>query len=347
MGEHAAVYGRPALVAAIDRRLTVDAGVDPAVRSGVRLVLPQVDVDETVSWDAIRAYTERCRERWARYRDDPSPEAFAEVRGEDPAHVVKIALGEAAARAGQQPEIAGWRLSLRSDLPVGSGFGSSAAVAVGVTRAYLTARQVSLGASAFDRLTRDVERRQHGLPSGVDTAAVVRGGVIRALAERDGIRVRSFPSPPSWLDRFAIFDTGRPTVATGAVVARVRERFRNDSTGFESILDRMSRSTDALCDLLTAAEVAPAAIIAQVRAYQRCLEAIGVVPDWVCERVRRIEAAGGAAKISGAGAHEGRGAGSLLVYHPKGTDGGTRALLAGAEATDVRIGGSGARVEST
>jgi hypothetical protein len=51
-----------------------------------------------------------------------------------------------------------------------------------------------------------------------------------------------------------------------------------------------------------------------IREHQACLEELGVVPEAVRAVVRRVEAEGGAAKISGAGSLAGPGAGSLLVY---------------------------------
>ncbi len=53
MGEHAAVYGRPALVAAVARR--VDARLRQTGGDSVRLELPEVEVSETVPWGLVGA----------------------------------------------------------------------------------------------------------------------------------------------------------------------------------------------------------------------------------------------------------------------------------------------------
>ena len=72
MGEHAAVYGRPALVAAVDRRLAVE--IAPGRVRGVRLELPQIGVEETVGWPEIRRDCRTARELWRAYDRHPDPE---------------------------------------------------------------------------------------------------------------------------------------------------------------------------------------------------------------------------------------------------------------------------------
>src|SRR5258705_11125114 len=89
MGEHAVVYGRPAVVAALDRRLAVR--VAPRADGAVPLDLPGLGHAEETSWEALRAYAHSVRESWRAYSRLPSPESFRAVQREDPAHVVKVA----------------------------------------------------------------------------------------------------------------------------------------------------------------------------------------------------------------------------------------------------------------
>jgi mevalonate kinase len=321
MGEHAVVYGRPALVAAIDLRLSARLSDSP--EPGVQLDLPDLGCRAHLSWMEVRDYARGARERWDDYSTHPGPESFREMRGEDPAHVVKAALGEAVEALGADTD-RGLELRVESDLPLGSGFGSSAATAVAVLAGVFfwqsAWRSTELDPERIERLALEVERRQHGHPSGVDGATVLRGGVLWARRlgiggmggmEIEPVRVRS-----SLLSRFRVYDTGMPPEATGAVVAAVRRRREQDSAGFERILDRIEAATAAFRAELERDGEDRDRALHLIRDAQACLEAIGVVPEAVREAVRRIEGEGGAAKVSGAGSIAGPGAGSLLVYHP-------------------------------
>jgi mevalonate kinase len=116
LGEHAVVYGEPALAAAIDRYVTVT--VEPADSSDV-------------------------------------PDAFA-------------AIARDAGFAG------GFRVEIASEIPIGGGLGSSAAVGVALARAF----KPGCSADEAARLAMHLERSVHGKPSGVDPAACAHGGII-------------------------------------------------------------------------------------------------------------------------------------------------------------------------
>ena len=307
------VYGRPALVAAVDRRLTARlAPLAGAPADRVRLDLPDLGEIEETSWPAVREYARRVRQRWEDYARQPSPERFRELRGDDPAHVVLVALGEALESLGEDPPMAG-QLRVDSRLPIGSGFGSSAATATAVIAACLAWRAAPLDPGRIERLALEAERRQHGLPSGVDTATVVRGGLLWARKTDAGLETETIERRSPLLAHLRVYDTGAPPEPTGAVVAAVRSRRDRDAAGFERLLDRMEAAARGLHEEFTAV---PVRALDLIREHEACLEELGVVPEPVREVVRRVEGEGGAAKISGAGSLSGPGAGSLLVYHP-------------------------------
>jgi mevalonate kinase len=334
MGEHAVVYGRPALVAAIDLRLRATfsvplappgacrplAEITESVES-VEIDLPGLAHRVTLSWGEVLAYARAARDGWTAYAARPDLAGFLELRGDDPAHIVKAALGEAAAALGEAAGGApGLSLRLDSELPIGAGFGSSAAAAVAVVAGYAAWRgRDDLDGDTIARLALEAERRQHGLPSGVDTTTSLHGGLLwarRLHPSRGGaLTCERLAADSPLLGRLRVYHTGTPPEATGAVVAAVRTRRDRDPAAYERLFDRMEAATRGLRAELAAAAERPERVTDLIREHQACLEALGVVPAPVRALVRRVEAAGGAAKVSGAGSLAGPGAGSLLVYH--------------------------------
>jgi len=348
MGEHAVVYGHPALVAAVDLRLRTRLSRG-GTEGSVELRLPELGHVETLAWSELVAYARRARDRWGRYAEG-SLEDFDRVRGDDPAHVPKVALGEALRHLGERSGPA-LRVETRSEIPIGSGFGSSAAVAVGVLAAYLALRGAEPDAELLERLALHVERRQHGFPSGVDSATVVRGGLVWAESGEEGsLTFSPLDRRPESLLGFRVFDTGTPVEATGTIVAAVRRRLAREQERLGRVLERMGEVTRSFRQTLLSASPDPARLVELIREYESGLEALGVVPGPCRELVRRIEAEGGGAKISGAGALTSPpgalpGAGSLLVYHPTPRRVEEWDFLEGLRPYGVELGAAGFRLE--
>lgn len=339
------VYGRPAIVGAVDLRLSARLARTGATDGGVRIRVPTLGVDETSGWSSLLDYARTARERWQAFAARPGAVAFGSVRGDDPAHVVKIALGETAAFLGGSP--GPLELEVAGELPIGSGFGSSAAAAIAVVAGYLVHRGADPDAATVDRLALEVERRQHGLPSGVDHATVLRGGLLWARRRDDGAAtLEPLTGAPAVLSGLRVFDSGRPAESTGVVVAAVRERLQADRGWARSVLDGMEEATRAFRDQLEAERHDPAIVIETLKAFEARLEELGVVPAPIAQMVRGIEAAGGAAKVSGAGALGGSSAGGVLVYHPDGGAIDAQRLAGRMRELPVRLGAEGFRVES-
>ena len=144
LGEHAVVYGHPALAAALSRRVIVEVEEDPAGPS-IELLAPSPTPSST-STSAIPV----------------PPELLRAVR-------------ELALAAGAPPR---FRARVRSELPLGGGLGSSAALGVALARAFAQLAGRDCPAERAEELALQLERVFHGAPSGADPAICARGGVI-------------------------------------------------------------------------------------------------------------------------------------------------------------------------
>ena len=387
LGEHAAVYGRPALVAAVGLRLTATVEDAPAAEgaAGVRIRLggpPAIAADATLGWEEVLAHAGAARAAWQRYSAAPGPATFAApgpatfaaiagpAREGGALHLLKIALAEAALQitpatprspsrpsrgegdAPSHPSVLTGRdlprpvvLTVDSEIPVGSGFGSSAAAAVGVVLAYLAHRGVEPDPDLLHRVSLEVERRQHGSPSGVDNATVIRGGILEARRTESGVEIDPVPVRSPALGSMRVFGTGLPAESTGTVVAAVRALRDRQPERVDAALDRLAELTGDLRAELERPDERPDEVTGIVREAEARLEELGVVPEPVRRLVRQIEQAGGAAKISGAGSLAGPAAGNLIVYHPEPERAAEWPFLRGLDRYDVELGAPGARIE--
>ncbi len=346
MGEHAAVYGCPAVVAAIGLRLRASLR---ELGPGEPVILELSDLSTRVetTWRDILRYTEKFRQRWLSYAAAPSRESFQPLRIEDPAHLVKIALGEGlgSAKSTLREPPRGIHLRIDSELPVGSGFGSSAAVAAAVLAVVRAWQGKEVSPESLKQPALEVDRRQHGLPSGVDTTTVLEGGILFVERSGDELQATGVEASPEHLRRFALFDSGAPAEPTGSVVAEVRSLKAQAPHRVEALLERMEVATRRFRRCLSD-EAAKVGLVQSMRTFERCLEDLGVVPREVQQRVRQIEAAGGSAKISGAGSLAGPGAGSLLVYHPNAGSISRWPFLSDLRRFQVLLGDGGVRIEA-
>ncbi len=197
-------------------------------------------------------------------------------------------------------------LGSRSDLPIGAGMGSSAAVVAATTVLFenLLGRHKTLE-ERYDRV-RFCERLKHGRAGPIDAAAVVRGGLVRAGDV--GIEIPALPMDHGLLRGEGWYWVlhGRPESSTGECVSKVRTHHGADT----ALWDAFAACTHGLLDALVRGSCPKTAITEN----QRLLERIGVVPEPAQEFIRAAEAAGGAAKICGAGSVKGPHGGVILVH---------------------------------
>jgi mevalonate kinase len=157
--------------------------------------------------------------------------------------------------------------------------------------------------------------------------------------------VESLAASSPLLSRLLLLSSGQPAEPTGLVVAAVRARIEADPLRHQDLFDRIAKATWGLRQELARSEENPLRVIALLRQVHACLAELEVVPAPVRALIAEVEARGGAAKISGAGALTGSGAGSLLIYHPNPEEVDRFEFLAGLSRYPVRLGAAGVREE--
>jgi len=182
----------------------------------------------------------------------------------------------------------GVKVEIISEIPVGLGLGSSAALATAIVWCLLKKSSQTVK----DGVIKQIEDIQHGNSSGVDQTIVREGGVIKYKKGKGFKKVKI-----SNLENMLLVDSGKPVESTGEMVAIVGE----NKDKYKDIFKRMGEISDDWR-------------VEKIKENQRLLENIGVVGERAKKMVREIEELGGMAKVCGAGGIK-TGSGIMLCFH--------------------------------
>jgi len=80
-----------------------------------------------------------------------------------------------------------WAAHIQSDVPMGCGLGSSAALTGAVARAFVQGALPSVSRRMIWHVAHQAERRYHGHPSGVDTALALGSGLLAVTPSRNSL----------------------------------------------------------------------------------------------------------------------------------------------------------------
>lgn len=297
-GEHAVVYGNPALAMAVDRQVIVTLEKKSLLDSDLFLQLPNLKKVVRLGLDSLKKIYGSVREYYTHFLS--GQKSIREVL-QQPEELLLFAAGLLYSQKDFDLPF-GIHVHVDSNIPLGSGMGSSAATVLALLYGLSKKLELPFSEEKIFELALQAENMQHGKSSGLDLRVILKGGVIRYEKNPHPIcQERPIPNFPLYL-----IDTGRPQNTTGECVSLVAPLFNAELLArFREVTDQMDKG------LLTQdAHLFRSAI--QLNHHLLC--EIGVVPKRIQACIAELEANQMSAKICGAGAISGDNAGMVLVY---------------------------------
>jgi mevalonate kinase len=204
-GEHAVVYGQPAVAVPV-AQVQATAVVESAARdSGLTIVASDLERRFTLAEDSRKEPLIAAARLTLNHLSVPEPDAT---------------------------------LTISSTIPIAGGLGSGAAVATALVRALASFLGRKLKPAEVSALVFEVERIHHGTPSGIDNTVIaygqpvyfVRGKAIERLVVKEPFTL-------------LIADTGRPS-PTGKIVSRVRRAWQREPARYDALFDQIGDVAD-------------------------------------------------------------------------------------------------------
>jgi mevalonate kinase len=208
-GEHAVVYGRPAIaipVTQVKAKAIVTAN-PRAVSGEVRVQAPGIDLECTL--DEL-----------------------------EPGHPLAVAI-QGVASALKVKRLPACTVKITSTIPVAAGMGSGAAISVAVIRALSAFLGHPLPDEKVSALAFEVEKIYHGTPSGIDNAVITYAKPVYFVKGKP-VEILKVGRPFT----LVIGDTGI-TSPTAVAVGEVRKAWQADQSQYEAYFDSLGAITQS------------------------------------------------------------------------------------------------------
>lgn len=201
-GEHAVVYGRPALAVPVTQ-VHADVEVLDSPRAGIWIHAPLIDL-------------------------------HAELNSLPADHAIAAVILKVIQRFGISP-LPNLEVNISSTIPVAAGLGSGAAVSVALIRALCASLAVSISDQEVNAIAYEIEKIHHGTPSGIDNTVITYNQPVYFMKDRP---VETFKVGKPFT--IVIGDTG-VVAPTKESVGDVRRLWIRDQYGMENIFNEISQ----------------------------------------------------------------------------------------------------------
>lgn len=260
-GEHAVVYGRPALAVPVTQ-VHADVDIADSSRPGIWIHAPGVNL--LAEWTSL-----------------PSDHPVASVL-----HNFFFAFG-----ISPFPNL---DISITSTIPVASGLGSGAAVTVALVRALSSTLQRPLSDEQVNAFAYEIEKLHHGTPSGIDNTVITYARPVYFIK---GQPIETFAVGRPFT--IVIGDTGI-SAPTKESVGDVRKLWEADKTLWEKVFDQVGEISNSAREQIESGHIESLGdLMNQNHALLQTMTVSSPELDRLVEAARRSGASG--AKMSGGG----------------------------------------------
>lgn len=306
-GEHAVVYGKPAIAAAVDKRAYVTIKKREDNKTHVKISKLGISGFLNIQEGTIELDNGKNREGILKY--------------------VLIALIKTGSEDGLE-------ITIDLDIPVGAGLGSSAAVTVATVKAASSFKDIKLTHDEIAKLAHQVELMVQGSASPIDTILSTYGGIVYLSRDAEKIIKLDIDSE---IPLVIGYTSTRGN--TGELVESVRLKMETTPQVMIPLFNSMEALTNGAREALTSGDHKMIGEFMNIN--HGLLDAIGVNTDELSKMVyiaRKTGALG--SKLTGAG-----GGGSMIAYCPGKVHEVIKCINEFENAFEVKISTDGVRLE--
>jgi len=301
IGEHAVVYGKPAIITAIGNRTYVD--ISPA-EDVTYQDIAWPDISHTWEIEQVFEITQKTLDLWSEGNEKKDfSKLFSFIKENGYEGYRASILGLVMKKLGVSQ---GFSITIDSKIPTGAGLGSSASRAAGTTKAVAELFEKQLSLEEINDIAFEQEKIIHGTPSGGDNSACCFGGLVWFKKAQPKNEIKSLKEEvPYRLENFVFVYTSPPQKTTGELVQLVRELdegYRTERT------KKIGEMCHEMLDVLRRKDFQRMKEI--INQTQKNLAELKVSTEEIDKIVESVQKIGGAAKLCGAG-----GGGIVLCYH--------------------------------
>jgi mevalonate kinase len=321
-GEHSIVYGAPAISIAIDQRITTTVGWNENSNKQncynnpfINFNLSNLEYFKPHTLEKLMLLKRRLQNNYLQFLKGNC--SIKEVI-KKPFELLQFLVTSVIERLHLQIS-RNLYIQVHSDIPIGSGLGSSAACIISCLYSLTKLFKVNWDPKKLFNIANDIENLQHGNSSGIDLYTIMFGGCNYFPENyRESFNNNHANNYCDTFDKveninltgfdFKIVNTGKPAASTGECVSMVKQYFLRRNS---SLVKEFSQATiDIKRALLAKNQIE---LIDAIRLNHALLSKIGVVPEKTQKFIKAIEQAGGAGKICGAGSVRGDNAGVVML----------------------------------